>query len=87
MTRYIQLTNTFYAIADENDLPTVDAPVIEIRRNETGYTPRHDITREQAKQLQDVAGHSDAEIQAAVICSMFGCWQNFDKIANMEEGC
>ena len=77
---------TRYFVTTDGLTVETDAPVIEIVHGWEGYTPRHDITREQAEQLQDAAGHDAATIQAAIMCSMFGCWHNFERIKNQHGG-
>ena len=37
-------------------------------------------TQDHADTLNERQGVTPAQVQAAVICSMFNCWQNFDKI-------
>ena len=56
------------------------APIIKIIFGQTGYENTV-LTAEEAAQMNENAGHSAGNVEAAVICSMFDCWQNFDKIS------
>ena len=70
----------YYAPKPEgSDSPT---PYIVIKHCEEGYYPTaHVFTQEVADKINELNGTTPAQVEAAIICSMFGCWQNFDKIA------
>ena len=63
--------------------PSAMAPFnyIVIRHGETGYYPMPYLADDEIiADMNDHAGNSPAQIEAAILCSMFDCWQNFDKI-------
>ena len=59
---------------------------IAIQHGMTGYYPSTVYTQEHADTLNERQGITRAEVAAAVTCSMFDCWHNFDKIATNLEG-
>ena len=65
--------------------------VCVIHRGKSGYSkmPANGLIRTQyrAQLANDTIGHSEAEVKAAVICSMFGGWADWDqKVILIEEG-
>ena len=59
---------------------------IIITQGETGYRNASPfMTREQADKHHKHHNITPAQVQAAIACSMFDCWQNFDKIAAEHE--
>ena len=64
----------------------VDGSVIAIRHGVDGYYPGIDnLDPNEVDSWNIYAGNSDAEVKAAVACSMFGCWDNFDALVKAEE--
>lgn len=63
--------------------PQDDTRLIKVIEGETGYYPLSTYAdpSEAVETLNRFEGVSEAEAQAAVVCSMFGCWQNFERIA------
>ena len=54
---------------------------ILITEGETGYRIASPfLTQELVDKHHKVHGISPAQIEAAILCSMFDCWENFDKI-------
>jgi hypothetical protein len=53
---------------------------VAIRHGEQGYHPTTVYTQEHADCLNQRQGNTEAELEAATICSMFGNWENFSNI-------
>ncbi len=69
------------------ELNTQPGTFIAVKRGETGYYSTTVYDQDHADVLNQRAGHSPAQVQAAETCSMFDSWQNFDKIvATFERG-
>lgn len=56
------------------------SPIIKIMHGVQGYWNAA-VSPENAAELNRRAGHSAGNIEAAIACSMFDCWHNFDKIS------
>ncbi len=57
----------------------VNGGVVKIIEGTMGYSPT-DLDLEQMEQQNALNGVTVAESLAAVSCSMFDCWANFDKL-------
>lgn len=55
---------------------------IAIEHGTTGYSKTTVYDQTHADVLNERQGNTAAQIKSAVTCSMFGCWENFDKIAS-----
>lgn len=53
---------------------------VSIVHHMVGYEPIDCPTQEQADAKNESKGITPEEVQAAVMCSMFDCWENFDTI-------
>lgn len=62
------------------ELNTQPGTFIAAKRGETGYYSTTVYHQDHADELNRRSGHSPAQVEAAEMCSMFNCWQNFDKI-------
>lgn len=66
--------------------PSEKGTFVAIKDGETGYFASTVYTQEHADLLNSRQGISPAEVEAAVICSMFDNWRNFRTIAlNLED--
>lgn len=66
--------------------PTEDGKFIAVRHGEAGYYASTVYTQDHANTLNERQGISPAEVEAAVICSMFDNWRKFETIAaNLED--
>ena len=54
---------------------------IAVTEGETGYNETTVETQEHADVLNERMGNTPAEVEAAVVCSMFDNWDSFEKIA------
>lgn len=60
--------------------PSGTGDFIAVKHGATGYYKTTVYTQEHAETLNERQGIKPAEVKAAVTCSMFDCWQNFDKL-------
>ncbi len=60
--------------------PRTDGKFIAIEHGDTDYHITDVDTQEHADTLNKLHSISRAQAKAAVMCSMFDCWQNFDKL-------
>ena len=83
MTLYFE-PRLFYAPHPEG--PNKPYPFIIITEGVQGYRYTA-MTRDQetADNLNRRQGITPAQVQAAIACSMFDCWKNFDKITASHE--
>lgn len=74
------MSRKYYAPAPEGSTSPTDC--IVIKHGEQGYYPTAQVfTAEHCAKINELNGISPAEVEAAIICSMFDCWQNFERIA------
>ena len=55
---------------------------IAVVHGETGYHATTVYTQEHADTLNERQGNTEAEVKAAVTCSMFDCWDKFQNLAD-----
>ena len=66
--------------------PTEDE-FVKITHGESGYIIAYGALGQlTADSMNELAGVTAAEVQAAVTCSMFNTWEKFDKIVNATVG-
>lgn len=60
--------------------------IILITHGQNGYCETKVVSEQHARILNRGLGNTEGDVEAAVMCSMFDCWQDFDHLAEVNNG-